>query len=227
VSRLLLVRHGQASFGADDYDVLSPLGREQARVLGRHLAGLAPPDAIYVGPRRRQQDTLAEMAAAAGPLPPAQTLEALDEYPAIELFRRHLPELARRDPELAASLARGQAGRGEVQRALEDIVGRWARGELDTGELETFAAFQARVHGALDAIARAEGRGKTVWAVTSGGPIALAVQRCLGLADTAALGLAWVIGNGSWSELRYSAGRLGLHGFNHLTHLSRDLVTYR
>src|SRR3954451_8944505 len=33
VARLLLVRHGQASFGAGDYDALSRAGHEQARVL--------------------------------------------------------------------------------------------------------------------------------------------------------------------------------------------------
>ncbi len=44
VSRILLVRHGQASWGADDYDQLSPLGDEQSRVLGAALAarGITP-----------------------------------------------------------------------------------------------------------------------------------------------------------------------------------------
>jgi broad specificity phosphatase PhoE len=35
---LYLVRHGQASFGADDYDQLSDLGRAQAVRLGEYLA---------------------------------------------------------------------------------------------------------------------------------------------------------------------------------------------
>ena len=34
---LYLVRHGQASFGADDYDQLSPLGQQQAVRLGEYL----------------------------------------------------------------------------------------------------------------------------------------------------------------------------------------------
>ena len=36
---LYLVRHGQASFGADDYDVLSPAGHEQAVRLGEYWRG--------------------------------------------------------------------------------------------------------------------------------------------------------------------------------------------
>jgi broad specificity phosphatase PhoE len=59
---VLLVRHGQASFGADDYDVLSETGVEQSRRLGRVLAeqGLAPVAVVH-GAMRRQRDTAAEM----------------------------------------------------------------------------------------------------------------------------------------------------------------------
>ena len=38
MSVVLLVRHGQASFGAEDYDRLSALGEEQSRLLGSSLA---------------------------------------------------------------------------------------------------------------------------------------------------------------------------------------------
>jgi broad specificity phosphatase PhoE len=38
VGVILLVRHGQASFGGADYDVLSPSGERQARRLGAALA---------------------------------------------------------------------------------------------------------------------------------------------------------------------------------------------
>ncbi|WP_164030788.1 histidine phosphatase family protein, partial [Serratia marcescens] len=37
---IYLIRHGQASFGADDYDVLSPTGIRQAEILGDHLRNL-------------------------------------------------------------------------------------------------------------------------------------------------------------------------------------------
>ena len=55
---VLLVRHGQASFGADDYDVLSETGWEQARLLGAWLAarGVAP-DVVVRGGMRRHRET--------------------------------------------------------------------------------------------------------------------------------------------------------------------------
>ena len=37
MTQILLVRHGQASFGADDYDKLNGIGERQAAVLGTFL----------------------------------------------------------------------------------------------------------------------------------------------------------------------------------------------
>ena len=58
---VLLVRHGQASFGADDYDVLSATGRSQAAVLGQAVAALTP-DLVVHGSLVRQRDTARLMA---------------------------------------------------------------------------------------------------------------------------------------------------------------------
>ena len=56
---LYLVRHGQASFGADDYDVLSPRGHQQAVRLGEYwrARGMAF-DAVMTGTLRRHTETL-------------------------------------------------------------------------------------------------------------------------------------------------------------------------
>lgn len=53
---ILLVRHGQASFGAADYDALSDLGKEQARVLGAVLKD-RPFDVVVAGAMRRHAQT--------------------------------------------------------------------------------------------------------------------------------------------------------------------------
>ena len=53
--RLLLIRHGQASFGASDYDRLSPLGQRQSRLLGEYFRRIGyTPAAWYCGSLRRQ-----------------------------------------------------------------------------------------------------------------------------------------------------------------------------
>jgi broad specificity phosphatase PhoE len=60
VGTLYLVRHGQASFGADDYDQLSALGHKQALRLGEYfrLKGVTFNTAI-TGTLKRQTQTLA------------------------------------------------------------------------------------------------------------------------------------------------------------------------
>jgi len=231
-----LIRHGQASLGAPDYDVLSPVGVEQSRALGRYLAGRPTRiDALYVGPRRRQIDTArhaAEAAAALGcAMPEMAIVSDLDEFPAIELLRVWLPTLAAQDPELARALGAMAAGHelpsAAVQAAFETITHRWAVGELDTGDLETFAAFCERVGRGVNAIIAAEGRGRHIAVVTSGGPISVAVRMCLGLADERTIRLGWTIANASMTEVRWRGEELSLFGFNAVHHLDEAMVTYR
>ena len=53
---LYLIRHGQASAHAEDYDQLSELGKIQGRIIGNHLSDKQI-DAIYIGPRKRHLQT--------------------------------------------------------------------------------------------------------------------------------------------------------------------------
>src|SRR3954453_24074050 len=87
---VLLVRHGQASFGADDYDSLSDLGRRQAELTGRRLAtaGLRRAVAVH-GSLRRQRDNGPLALAARRTEATPRTDPRWDEYHPIDLFRRY------------------------------------------------------------------------------------------------------------------------------------------
>lgn len=66
MSRVLLLRHAQASYLEPDYDKLSPIGEKQARALGEYWARQKINfDRVFSGPRVRQMDTA--RIAAAGP----------------------------------------------------------------------------------------------------------------------------------------------------------------
>jgi len=65
MGQILLVRHGQASWGAADYDVLSSLGEEQGSAVGAALADVQP-DVVVHGTMLRQRRTAELAAAAAG-----------------------------------------------------------------------------------------------------------------------------------------------------------------
>jgi broad specificity phosphatase PhoE len=237
VGTLLLIRHGQASYGETDYDRLSARGREQAAALGRFLA--ASPhrlDAVYAGPLVRQQQTLAaaaEAAAAAGaPLPAAQTLPELAEYPAFDMLKHLLPRLVAEDARFA-QLETAPTPR-LLDEAFHTLLGRWGRDEWAVDAVERVGAFVHRVRTGLDRILRAAGSGARLACVTSAGPIGVAVGLAFGIPDERMVKTSVVIRNASITELRFRSkdfdwkpDQLSLVTFNLTAHLPPGLDTER
>ena len=229
---LYLIRHGQASYGAADYDHLSPRGIEQARAVGRwaHRQRL---DALYAGPLRRQQQTAEHARAAAdGALPTPQPLAALAEYPAFELLGALIPRLVAEDPRFSALTT------APTPRLYDDafhvILSRWARDEWTAEGVETVAAFVARVRDGLDRVLRAAGAGARIACVTSAGPIGVAVGLVFGIPAERMVRTSIVIRNASITELRFRSqdfdwqpDQLSLVTFNATAHLPDDLHTDR
>jgi broad specificity phosphatase PhoE len=90
VTVVLLVRHGQASFGAADYDVLSELGERQSRVVGAALAARrVRPDVVVHGSMRRQQETAKALVSAAGWPAPVLEDAGWDEMDHLQVLARH------------------------------------------------------------------------------------------------------------------------------------------
>ncbi|MCP4449164.1 MAG: histidine phosphatase family protein [Myxococcales bacterium] len=226
MSTLLVVRHGQASYGAADYDHLSSLGEEQSERLGKWLAGRSCQiDALYVGPAKRHRQTadgISRGARAAGLLlPDGKEDERLGEFPAFELFTMHT----------GTQLHEAAAAPEGPINSFESICDGWMHGTLDSGDLETAAEFEARVISSVADICAAEcaggTRGKTIMLVTSGGPKMMAMKSVLGLAAGKACELLWSIANASVCEFRFRDDALALSGFNRIAHLEREQVTYR
>ncbi len=240
---LFLVRHGQASYGVANYDNLSALGIRQAEVTGTTGGGglLDGLDAIYAGPLRRQRDTASHLCAAATAaglaMPEVVIVDELAEYPAFELLSRWLPKLAAENPAFAA-LANGAAERPDMikllDHAFEDVIGRWARGELDTEGVESFAEFGARVRRGLERMVRAHDGGR-VAAVTSGGVIGVSLQLAMGFDGLRTTQVWRNIRNASISEFRWRSsgfawreGDFSVVGFNHVQHLGApEMLTFR
>lgn len=215
---ILMVRHGQASWGADDYDALSDNGHEQARLLGFAMAarGIVP-TAVVHGGMRRHRETWGGMAEAAGWDFDPVVDEGWAEYD-------HDDVLSQVEP--PATEVEGVMSPREVQTWVEAGTDRWTAGHGTY--LESFGAFADRVDGAL---ARTP-RDGTVVVVTSGGPIALVTAGLLADGHER---------TGLWKRLnivcantgvtRMIAGRRGLSlvTFNEDTHLDAHpkLRTYR
>jgi len=197
---LLLIRHGQASYGEVDYDRLSTRGQDQARALGTYLA-TAGIDQLFVGPLKRQIGTAALAGEAAGTLPAPTTLPELAEYPAFDLLQHFMPKLVASDPKFAALTQ--TPTRELANEAFHTILGRWARDEWDVEGVERVTAFADRVRRGLDHIVRDVRSGARIAVVTSAGPIGVAVGLTFGASEHHMIRTSIVIRNASITELRF------------------------
>jgi|SRR5271156_5328508 broad specificity phosphatase PhoE len=236
---LFLVRHAQASFLEQNYDKLSALGRAQARLLGDYWAERRIVfDRAYAGPCERQRDTaklVREAYREAGiAFPEPQVLPEFDEYQGEAVLKRGLPALLESDRRIRDLHAAFQSstGTGEqrvaFQKLFEAVVVAWVSGAIRPQGVETWLEFCARVNSGLLKFLSAGKSGERIAIFTSGGPIAVAMQRALRLSPETTLQVTWMSRNSSWSEFLYSAERFTLSSFNSHAHI-RDpaMLTYR
>ena len=227
MTRLLLVRHGQASHTSDDYDQLSELGYRQARCLGEQWAaeGLVP-DAVYVGPRKRHRQTFEAVAAEVGDgWPEPRFLDGWDEHEAYNVVMYSIPRLAESDEWVAERDAQRQVGGRQGQQAYFDlykhITRLWVLGKLslDGSGFEPWPEFRSRVHTAVDHVLDSEGRGKSIAVFTSSGPVSVAAGRALDLDDEGTMALSWLVQNISVTEVLWAGEEMALKTFNALPRL--------
>ena len=177
---LLLIRHGQASYGEADYDRLSTRGQDQARALGT-LSRAAARSISSTSARcgASKADRGARRRERAGNLPAPTTLPELAEYPAFELLQHFMPKLVAEDPKFAALDANADARARE--RGVSHDARRWARDEWDVEGVERVTAFAARVRARpRSRRARRASSGARIAVVTSAGPIGVAVGLTFG-----------------------------------------------
>ena len=173
---VLLVRHGQASFGAEDYDVLSDTGVTQGLTLGHVLEdALSEPTLVLSGSLRRQRETAEGIVKAAGWKVPMQTDSRWDEFDHLQVIETYA--------KAAGGIPIEIDDPRDFQILFERSTGRWASANYDDEYDETFAAFTHRVRAALAEACRAADSGKAVVVVSSGGAIAAAAAMLTGVSD--------------------------------------------
>jgi broad specificity phosphatase PhoE len=235
VSRLSLIRHGQASFLEANYDKLSPHGEEQARALGAFwVRREVEVHAVYAGPRARQRrsaELVGEVFASAGrSFPEIVELPALDEYRAEEMIVFAMgnldahPELAKAMPSMLAATTRRERERA-AQGIMRAVMTHWIKEEIALPGIESFASFRARVASALDVMTKDEGRSRNVLAFTSGGTIGAAVASVLRTDDETTLDLCQMSHNAAFTDVLFTGARRSLACFNATPHLAADAVT--
>lgn len=239
-----LIRHGQAAFGAADYDELSERGREQSRLLGAALASLAGEgDVAICGGMRRHRQTAEECLRAMCEAQGSRSLLPIssdhagqsaridtrwNEFDHAQIIARHAPDYADHD-HLVAHLSAQPDPRRAFQSLFAAAMARWCSGDFDADYDETWTAFQNRCMAAMHAAAEAADGAANVWVFTSGGAIAAVVQQLLDVSDAQAMRLSWTLVNTGVTQLHLARGGVRLSTFNGHAHLyGRDgLITYR
>jgi broad specificity phosphatase PhoE len=228
---LMLVRHGQASSGTADYDVLSSLGIRQSRRVAETLSGYGiEPTSLIHGGMRRQRESAEQMlrGAASWDLP----LEVDERWRELEHLR-----VLHAYPTLTDEQRQQLNDGGMELRAFHQLytraTARWASGAHDDNYPESFPDFIGRVRSAIGHAARAAGERRTAVVVTSAGPIAAACAMLTEVGEEPRrLAAAWtrfnaVIVNGSVSRVVVGSTGARLLTFNEHAAFDRELVTYR
>ncbi|MFT3816461.1 MAG: histidine phosphatase family protein [Rubrivivax sp.] len=220
---LYLVRHGQASLGADDYDRLSDLGERQCYRLGEYFGARGRRFGLVLrGTLRRHEQSLAAIAQGLGDaeLPAALVMPGLDEYDSHAVVQAVHPQplLPIRTPE----------DRRQHFRLLRQGLAAWISGDTQPEGMPSHAEFAAGVLAALDHVRQAADG--DVLLVSSGGPIASAVCQVLGMPALGTIELNMQMRNSAVTEFDFNSRRHALKTFNHLPHLddaaAADWITY-
>jgi broad specificity phosphatase PhoE len=239
MSRLLLIRHAQASFLEQNYDKLSALGEVQARRLGQHWARQKMKfDGVCSGPRVRHKETAQIVAAIyrdAGILfPEPVVIPEFDEYQAEAVLKQGLPRLIESDGKIRELHREYQNSitpeqrLANFERMFEMLITKWVDGEIVLPAVESWAEFCARADRGLSQYMSANGRGRHLAIFGSAGLIGVAMRRALHLSPQDALRTTWMIRNSSFSEFLFSGNRFTMSTFNSFPHLDEpSLMTYR
>jgi broad specificity phosphatase PhoE len=230
---IYLIRHGQASFDADDYDQLSPLGMEQSRLLGTWMRSMGhAPDSIICGSAKRHKQTAQTCLQAwredLNQLPEASWLidAGFDEFDHQEVLLKQCPQFAD-----FAELKQFVASQAHPRRAFQELftaaVNRWISGEF-ADYSETWIHFQQRCRAAFERACATEGK---IWIFTSGGTISALLQQVLGISDERIFDLNATLINAGVTRLHYRPSKISLSFLNSSTHLEMHqapaLISYR
>lgn len=233
MTTLYLIRHGQASFGQENYDQLSELGQQQATRLGQVLSQrLQPFDAISLGTLERHKETAINCLEGFG-----QKFEETNpslnagwnEYDHQDILRQYRPEFV-----TAKSMMQYIKEQEDPKRAFEQdfngAINRWMSGEHDNDYVESWTSFYTRVHSAFNDTLKSNSDKKRIAVFTSGGPISLMSQHLLGVPKENIMQMNWTLVNCGITKVVSTGSRVFISSLNEHTHFegreNKHFITY-
>lgn len=235
MANLLIIRHGQASFGADNYDQLSPLGQRQADLTGEFLRSTDTQlSAAYSGDLSRQRETgqriLEQLEA-----PPTLIIDPrFNEVQTDEQIEVMMPLLLERDARFADLVAAMDTDTKSFQKIIETVFNYWVSPECDVSGIQSWKEYHNGVVNAFEGAMASAASGTDTAIFTSGGTIATIVGHVLKLSSDRVYEFYEPVFNCSITRIIFNSRKCSLSTFNDVGHLhlmsaqlNERLVTYR
>jgi len=236
MSKIYFFRHAQASFGADNYDELSPKGEQQSVELGNYLVGKKINfDKAYIGPLKRQQHTFEIVKSIFDknnlPMPEPILENGLLEHNGHKAMAKLMPTLQKSFPFVQELIEKSKANparkRANNLLAFQYFLNEWVEGKIEAEGVLPWKEFRQKVKKGLETILKETGSGETIAAFTSGGTISSITAEALNLTDEKrVVALNFSHRNTAFTSFFYSRGQFNLLGFNEIPHLSEEMITF-
>ena len=236
MSTLFLIRHAQASFGSNNYDMLSGTGKKQALILSEYLHTINIQfDYIYSGTMERHKETAAEYISASKTknveVPEIRYDSRLNEYDAEAILKILIPVMISEKPYMQEHLDSLLSDKKSFQIVFSEIMNMWCSGKYEMKSTATWNQFISGVYGFIEEIMEKHQGNKNIAAFTSGGPISTIIMKVLSLNIDTTMLIRDKIVNSSITRFRYSENSIMLSSFNEYSHLEltgeKDIITYR
>ncbi len=235
MANLLIVRHGQASFGAENYDQLSPLGQRQADLTGEFLRHMGTRfSAAYSGDLSRQRETGQRVLDQLEQAPELIIDPRFNEVQTDEQIEAMMPLLVERDARFADLVAAMDTDTKSFQKMIETVFNYWVSPECDVSGIQSWKDYHGGVVSAFEGAMASAASGTDTAIFTSGGTIATIVGHVLRLTSDRVYEFYEPVFNCSITRIIFNARKCSLSTFNDVGHLhlmstqlNERLVTYR
>lgn len=214
---IYLIRHGQASFGAKNYDQLSSMGLQQAAHLGNYLKPLHRENSLLLrGSMFRHQQTAETAMAQLGQAHAAIQIDGLwNEFNHQQVFERFDPRYA--DPAVLVADIHAQANSSHaLQQIFSDSMRRWMDPAYAEDYDEDWLSFHRRINQAFAQLQHdlQHGPHRHAFVFSSAGVISSLICQLLQLPQDKIAELMFEIANCSLSSIKIDASQLRLQSFN-------------
>jgi broad specificity phosphatase PhoE len=230
MATIYLIRHGQAQFGMEEYDALSPTGIEQAKILGKSfIERKIIPSKIISGAMKRHQQT---MDYCLEQMHLENTEKVLNddwnEFDHRDIIAKYEPRYIDIE-ELKTDIFLDKSPKEKITEVLVGAVTRWTSGQYNDYN-ESWSIFCNRIKDGLQKIENESAKEDVVFVFTSGGSISVILQKLLDLSIQKTFEMQLNIANCSITKLKTSSRGTQLLSFSDYAHFEgehKKMLTYK